>query len=54
MQHRPQSEKTGQYDDQRHQKTGVYALLGALVLVVAGSMAGESLGINGKWVVGMR
>ena len=32
----------------RHQKTGVYALLGALVVVVAGSMAGESLGINDK------
>ncbi len=32
----------------RHQKTGIYALLGALVVVVAGSMTGESLGINDK------
>jgi nitric oxide reductase subunit B len=32
----------------KHQKTGVYALLGALVVVVVGSMAGESLGINDK------
>ena len=32
----------------RHQRTGVYALLGALVIVVIGSMAGESLGINDK------
>src|ERR1035438_2507837 len=32
----------------RHQRTGVYALLGALVVVVVGSLAGESLGINDK------
>jgi nitric oxide reductase subunit B len=32
----------------RHQRTGVYALLGALVVVVAGSLAGESLGIHDK------
>jgi nitric oxide reductase subunit B len=32
----------------KHQKAGVYALLGALVVVVAGSLAGESLGINDK------
>jgi nitric oxide reductase subunit B len=32
----------------RHQKTGVYALLGALVVVVVGSLAGEFLGINDK------
>ena len=32
----------------KHQKTGVYALLGALVVVVVGSLAGESLGINDK------
>ena len=35
-------------EEPRHQKTGVYALLGALVLVVVGSLAGESLGINDK------
>jgi nitric oxide reductase subunit B len=35
-------------EEPRHQKAGVYALLGALVVVVAGSMAGESLGINDK------
>src|ERR1039457_7163289 len=35
-------------EEPRHQKTGVYALLGALVLVVAGSLVGESLGINDK------
>jgi nitric oxide reductase subunit B len=32
----------------RHQRTGVYALLGALVVVVVGSMAGEAFGINNK------
>ncbi|HXR39819.1 MAG TPA: hypothetical protein VN776_12025, partial [Terracidiphilus sp.] len=32
----------------KHQKTGVYSLLGALVVVVAGSLAGESFGINDK------
>ncbi len=32
----------------RGQKTGVYVLLGALVAVVVGSLAGECLGINGK------
>jgi nitric oxide reductase subunit B len=32
----------------RHQRTGVYALLGALVVVVVGSLAGEALGINDK------
>ena len=32
----------------RHQRTGVYALLGALVVVVVGSLAGESFGINDK------
>jgi len=32
----------------RGQRAGVYALLGALVVVVAGSLAGESLGINDK------
>ncbi|MGA9627429.1 MAG: nitric-oxide reductase large subunit [Bryobacteraceae bacterium] len=31
-----------------HQRAGVYALLGALVVVVAGSLAGESLGIDDK------
>jgi len=30
------------------QRTGVYSLLGALVVVVVGSLAGESLGINDK------
>ena len=32
----------------RHQRSGVYALLAALVVVVVGSLAGESLGINDK------
>jgi nitric oxide reductase subunit B len=32
----------------KHQSTGVYALLGALVVVVAGSLTGEFLGINDK------
>jgi nitric oxide reductase subunit B len=32
----------------RHQRAGVYALLGALVVVVVGSLVGESLGINDK------
>jgi nitric oxide reductase subunit B len=32
----------------RHQRTGVFALLGALVVVVVGSLGGEALGINGK------
>ena len=32
----------------RYQRSGVYALLGALVVVVVGSLAGESLGINNK------
>jgi nitric oxide reductase subunit B len=32
----------------RGQKIGVYALLGALVVVVVGSLVGESLGINDK------
>jgi nitric oxide reductase subunit B len=35
-------------EEPKHQRTGVYALLGALVVVVAGSLAGESLGINDK------
>ena len=35
-------------EEPRHQKTGVYALLGALVAVVVGSLAGEFLGINDK------
>ena len=35
-------------EEPRHQKTGVYALLGALVVVVVGSLVGESLGINDK------
>ncbi len=35
-------------EEPKHQKTGVYALLGALALVVFGSLAGESLGINDK------
>ncbi len=34
--------------DPRGQMTGVYALLGALVVVVVGSLVGESLGINDK------
>ena len=32
----------------RHQRSGVYALLAALVVVVVGSLAGESLGLNDK------
>jgi len=32
----------------RHQRSGVYALLVALVVVVVGSLAGESLGLNDK------
>ena len=32
----------------RHQRPGVYALLAALVVVVVGSLAGESLGLNDK------
>ena len=32
----------------KYQKTGVYALFCALVLVVVGSLAGEALGINNK------
>ena len=35
-------------EEPRHQRTGVYALLGALVVVVVGSLVGESLGINNK------
>jgi len=35
-------------EEPKHQKIGVYALLGALVLVVVGSLAGEALGINDK------
>jgi nitric oxide reductase subunit B len=35
-------------EEPRHQMAGVYALLGALVVVVVGSLAGESLGINDK------
>jgi nitric oxide reductase subunit B len=35
-------------EEPRHQRTGVHALLGALVVVVVGSLVGESLGINGK------
>jgi len=35
-------------EEPRRQKTGVYALLGALVVVVVGSLAGEFLGINDK------
>jgi nitric oxide reductase subunit B len=35
-------------EEPKHQRTGVYALLGALVVVVVGSMAGEALGINDK------
>jgi nitric oxide reductase subunit B len=35
-------------EEPRHQKIGVYALLGALVLVVAGSLGGEALGINNQ------
>jgi nitric oxide reductase subunit B len=35
-------------EEPKHQKAGAYALLGALALVVFGSLAGESLGINDK------
>jgi nitric oxide reductase subunit B len=35
-------------EEPRHQKSGVYALLGALVVVVVGSLGGEFLGINDK------
>ena len=35
-------------EEPKHQRTGVYALLGALVVVVFGSLAGECLGINDK------
>jgi nitric oxide reductase subunit B len=35
-------------EEPRYQRTGVYALLGALVVVVVGSMTGEYLGINDK------
>ncbi len=35
-------------EEPKHQRTGVYALLGALVVVVVGSLAGEFLGINDK------
>ncbi len=35
-------------EEPTHQTTGVYALLGALVVVVVGSLVGESLGINDK------
>lgn len=35
-------------EEPKYQKTCVYALLGALVFVVVGSIAGESLGINNK------
>ena len=35
-------------EEPRHQKTGVYALFWALVLVVGGSLVGEFLGINDK------
>jgi nitric oxide reductase subunit B len=35
-------------EEPKHQKAGAYALLGALAVVVFGSMAGESLGINDK------
>ncbi len=35
-------------EEPRHQKTGVYALHGALVVVVVGSLGGEFLGINDK------
>jgi nitric oxide reductase subunit B len=35
-------------EEPRYQRTGVYALLGALVVVVVGSLVGESLGINDK------
>ncbi len=35
-------------EEPKHQKAGAYALLGALAVVVFGSMAGEALGINDK------
>lgn len=35
-------------EEPKYQKAGVYALFGALVLVVVGSLTGESLGINNK------
>ncbi|HVO78704.1 MAG TPA: cbb3-type cytochrome c oxidase subunit I, partial [Candidatus Bathyarchaeia archaeon] len=35
-------------EEPRHQRTGIYALLGALVVVVVGSLVGESFGINDK------
>jgi nitric oxide reductase subunit B len=35
-------------EEPKHQKAGVYVLLAALVLVVAGSMAGEALGLSDK------
>jgi nitric oxide reductase large subunit len=35
-------------EEPKHQKTGVYTLLGALAVVFAGRLAGESLGINDK------
>ena len=35
-------------EEPRHQGTGVYALLGALVVVVVGSLVGEFLGINDR------
>ncbi len=35
-------------EEPKHQKAGAYALLGALALVVFGSLAGEYLGINDK------
>jgi nitric oxide reductase subunit B len=35
-------------EEPRHQRTGVYALLGALAVVVVGSLVGEFLGINDK------
>ncbi len=35
-------------EEPRHQRSGVYALLAALVVVVVGSLAGESFGINNK------
>ena len=34
--------------ESKHQRTGVYVLFGALMLVVVGSLVGESLGINNK------
>jgi nitric oxide reductase subunit B len=35
-------------EEPKHQKAGAYVLLGALVFVVIGSLAGEALGINNK------